>query len=84
MTDKETLPLKAAHKLNTLISHNEALLKDKNLQEKIIAWGLDMLEEARADWSDMRTTTLDSIIKIHQRTNARKGGIERDKKICTV
>ena len=39
-----------------------------------------MLEEARADWSDMRATTLDSVIKIHQRTNARKGGIERDKK----
>ena len=80
MTDKETLPLKATRKLNMLILHNEALAKDKNLQEKIIAWGLDMLEEARADWSDMRATTLDSVIKVHQRKNARKGGIERDKK----
>ena len=80
MTDKETLPLKAARKLNMLILHNEALSKDKSLQEKIITWALDMLEEARADWSDMRATTLDSVIKIHQRTNARKGGIERDKK----
>lgn len=53
MTDKETLPLKAARKLNMLILHNEALAKDKSLQEKIIAWSLDMLEEARADWNDM-------------------------------
>lgn len=37
MTDKEALPLKAARKLNMLILHNEALAKDKNLQEKIIA-----------------------------------------------
>ncbi len=80
MTDKETLPLKAARKLNMLIMHNNALAKDKSLQEKIIAWGLDMLEEAHADWSDMLATTLDSVIKIHQRTNARMGGIERDKK----
>ena len=43
MTDKETLPLKAARKLNMLIIHNEALAKDKSLQEKIIAWALDML-----------------------------------------
>lgn len=34
-------------------SCNEALAKDKSLQEKIIAWSLDMLEEARADWNDM-------------------------------
>ena len=60
--------------------HNNALAKDKSLQEKIIAWGLDMLEEAHADWSDMRATMLDSVIKVHQRKNARKGGIERDKK----
>ncbi len=80
MTDKEILPLKAARKLNMLILHNEALANDKSLQEKIITWAEDMLKEARADWSDMRQTTLSSIIKIHQRTNARKGGVERDKK----
>ena len=80
MTDKEILPLKAARKLNMLILHNEALANDKSLQEKIITWAEDMLKEARADWSDMRQTTLSSIIKIHQRTNARKGGVERDNK----
>lgn len=80
MTDKETFPLKAARKLNMLILHNEALAKDKSLQEKIIAWGLDMLEEARTDWSDMRASILDSIITCDRRKEAHKRGKARDNK----
>ena len=80
MTDKETLPLKAARKLNMLIMHNEALAKDKSLQEKIITWGLDMLEEARADWSDMRASILDTIITYDRKHEALKRGQARDKK----
>ena len=80
MTDKETLPLKAARKLDMLILHNEALAKDKNLQEKIITWALDMLEEARADWSDMRASILDSIITYDRKAEAIKRGRARDKK----
>lgn len=38
------------------------------------------LVEARSDWNDMQASILDSIIKVYQRTNARKGGIERGKK----
>jgi hypothetical protein len=72
MTDKETLPLKAARKLNMLIMHNEALAKDKSLQEKIIAWGLDMLEEARQEWDDMRASILDSIIICDRKQEALK------------
>lgn len=80
MTDKETLPFKAARKLNMLIMHNEALTKDKSLQEKIITWALDMLEEARADWSDMRASVLDSIITCDRRKEALKRGKARDNK----
>ena len=72
MTDKETLPFKAARKLNMLILHNEALAKDKSLQEKIIAWGLDMLEEARTDWSDLHNTVLDTIIICDRRKEAKR------------
>ncbi len=80
MTDKETIPFKAARKLNMLIIHNEALAKDKSLQEKIIAWAEDMLEEARADWSDMRNTILDAIITYDRRKEALKRGKARDNK----
>lgn len=60
--------------------HNEVLRNDKELQDKIITWGLEMLSEAKQEWSELRKDTLNSVIKVHQRTKASKGGIERDKK----
>ena len=80
MTDKETLPLKAARKLNMLIMHNEALAKDKSLQEKIITWALDMLEEARADWGDIHNTVLDSIIICDRKAEAKRKALIKDEK----
>ena len=80
MTDKETLPFKAARKLNMLIMHNNALAKDKSLQEKIIAWSLDMLEEARTDWSDMRASVLDSIITCDRKQEAKRKALIKDEK----
>ena len=80
MTDKETSPLKAARKLNMLIMHNEALAKDKSLQEKIIAWGLDMLEEARQEWDDMRNTILDAIITYDRKQEAKRKALIKDEK----
>lgn len=80
MTDKETLPLKAARKLNMLIMHNEALAKDKSLQEKIITWALDMLEEARTDWSDIHNTVLDAVITCDRKQEAKRKALIKDKK----
>ena len=80
MTDKEILLLKAARKLNMLIMHNNALAKDKSLQEKIITWAEDMLEEARNDWSDMRAGVLDTIINYDRKQEALKRGQAHDKK----
>ena len=80
MTDKETLPFKAARKLNMLIMHNEALAKDKSLQEKIITWALDMLEEAHADWSDIRDSIWRVVITCDRKNEAIKRGRARDKK----
>ena len=80
MTDKETLPLKAARKLNMLIMHNEALAKDKSLQEKIITWAEDMLEEARTDWSDMHNTVLDAVITCDRKQEAKRKALIKDEK----
>ena len=80
MTDKETLPFKAARKLNMLIMHNNALAKDKSLQEKIIAWALDMLEEARTDWSDLHNTVLDAVITCDRRKEAKRKALIKDEK----
>ena len=80
MTDKETIPFKAARKLNMLILHNEALAKDKSLQEKIIAWSLDMLEEARTDWSDLHNTVLDAVITCDRKQEAKRKALIKDEK----
>ena len=80
MTDKETLPCKAARKLNMLIRHNEALAKDKSLQEKIITWAEDMLEEARTDWSDLHNTVLDAIITYDRKAEAKRKALIKDEK----
>lgn len=80
MTDKETLPFKAARKLNMLIMHDEALAKNKSLQEKIIAWALDMLEEARTDWSDIHNTVLDAVITCDRRKEAKRKALIKDEK----
>ena len=80
MTDKETMPLRAAQKLDILFMHNEALARDKKLQQEIIAWAEDMLEEARTEWSNMRASILDSIITCERKKEAIKRGQARDKK----
>lgn len=80
MTDKETIPFKAAGKLNMLIMHNEALAKDKSLQEKIITWALDMLEEARTDWSDLHNTVLDAVITCDRKQEAKRKALIKDEK----
>ena len=62
MTDKEIIPLSSAQKLDILFMHNEVLARNKKLQQEIIDWAEDMLEEARTEWSNMRASILDSII----------------------
>ena len=47
MTDKETMPLKSARKLEILFMHNEALARDKKLQQEIIAWAEKMARSIR-------------------------------------
>lgn len=80
MTDKEMLPLKSVRKLNSLILHNETLAKDKILQQKIITWAEEMLEEAREEWSDTHNSTIDAIILCDRKKEAIKRGQARDKK----
>jgi len=80
MTDKEMLPLKSVRKLNSLILHNELLAKNKILQQKIIDWAEDMLEEARTEWSDIHNSAIDAIITCERKKEAIKRGKARDKK----
>ena len=62
MTDKETMPLRAARKLDILFMHNEVLARNKKLQQEIIDWAEDMLEEARAEWSSVHNSLIGAIV----------------------
>ena len=77
--EEEFIPYKSERKLADLFRTEALLNQNKKLQDKITSLIKETLKEARDEWCDMRATTLDAFIKVHQRTNARKGGIERDK-----
>ena len=80
MTDKEMLPLKSLQKLDMLFVHNEALARNKKLQQEIIDWAEDMLEEARTEWSSVHNSLIGAIVTCERKKEAIKRGQARDKK----
>ena len=80
MTDKETMPLRAARKLSMLFMNNEALARNKKLQQEIIAWAEGLLEEARTEWSSVHNSLIGAIVTCERKKEAIKRGKARDKK----
>ena len=80
MIDKEMIPLKATRKLHTLFLHNKTLLQDKTLQQEIVAWAEDMLDEARTEWFDTHSTTMEAIISCARKQEAKRRAAIKDKK----
>lgn len=80
MIDKETIPLKSARKLDILFMHNEVLARNKKLQQEIIDWAEDMLEEARTEWSSVHNSLIGAIVTCERKKEAIKRGQARDKK----
>lgn len=72
--EKEIISIQYEKKLSYLLRQHQ------ELQPAILSWATEMLTEARKDWADMRATTVDIVIKNHNQSKARKGGIGRDKK----
>ena len=80
MRDTETIPLRSARKLDILFMHNEVLARNKKLQQEIIDWAEDMLEEARAEWSSVHNSLIGAIVTCERKKEALKRGLARDKK----
>ena len=80
MRDKETIPLRSARKLSMLFMHNEALASNKKLQQEIIAWAEDLLDEARDEWSSVHNSLIGAIVTCERKKEAIKRGQARDKK----
>ena len=80
MNDKEILSPKALRKLDNIIIHHENLLKNKELQQELVAWAQDMLAEARKDWEAMRTISIDTIISCDRKKEAKRKASLKDEK----
>ncbi len=78
--EEETIPGKSLRKLNSLFLHNKELLKNKKLQQEIIAWAKEMQAESWAEWCEMRATSTDAAIKIDRKQQAINRGKQRDRK----
>ena len=80
MNYKEIIPNRALRKFDAICLHNEYLRQNKEFQEQILSWAVELLKEAREDWGKLHTTTMDAVIKNHHREKAHRGAVVRDKK----
>ena len=80
MNFREIISINYLRKFDSICLHNTKLHQDKELQHIILSWAAEMLTEAREDWEKLRTTTIDTIIKIHHKEKARRGAAVRDRK----
>ena len=80
MEYKDVIPNRALRKFGAICMHDTYLQQNQEVQQKILSWAVDMLNEARDNWGEIHTTTIDAVIKTHYKINARKGAIIRDKK----
>ncbi len=74
------IPIKAGRKLARLFRQSPALQQDEKLQQQLVDWAKEMLIESRAEWEDMRTTTVNAAIASSKKAEAIKRGMLRDKK----
>lgn len=80
MDYKEIIPFKALRKFDVMCLYNEYLHENKELRQQILSWAADMLKEARAEWSERRNDTIESIIECHTRSEAKRKSDIKDQK----
>lgn len=80
MNYKEIIPITALRKFDAMCLHNEYLRENKELQQQILSWATDLLEEARDDWGKLHATTFEAIIAEDRKAQAKKRGKARDNK----
>ena len=80
MDYKEIIPFKTLRKFDAMCLHNAYLHENKELRQQILSWAADMLKEARAEWSERRNDTIESIIEYHTRSEAKRKSDIKDQK----
>ena len=74
------IPNKSLRKLDAIFRNDKILYHNDQLQNKILNWATEMLVESRQEWSEMRATTLDAVIKTDRKQQAMNRAHQRDKK----
>ena len=80
MDYKEIIPFKALRKFDEMCLHNEYLRQNKEFQQQMLNWAAELLEEARAEWSERRNDTIESIIECYTRSEAKRKSDIKDQK----
>ena len=80
MNYKEIIPFRALRKFDAICLHNEYLHQNKELQQQLLSWAAELLEEARWAWSDIHAATFEAIVAEDRKEQAQKRGKARDNK----
>lgn len=72
--DKEIIPIQYEKKLSYLLRQHQ------ELQPIILSWAIEMLAEAREDWADMRTISIETIVSQDRKMEAKRKASIKDEK----
>lgn len=80
MDFKEAIPITALRKFDVMCLHSPKLRQDRELQQQILNWAADMLLEAREEWGELHNDTIESVIKCHTSSEAKRKSEIKDQK----
>ncbi len=80
MDFKEVIPITALRKFDVMCLHSPKLRQDRELQQQILNWAADMLLEAREEWGELHNDTIESVIKCHTNSEAKRKSEIKDQK----
>lgn len=80
MDFKEVIPITALRKFDVMCLHSLKLRQDRKLQQQILNWAADMLIEAREEWGELHNDTIESVIKCHTSSEAKRKSEIKDQK----
>ena len=72
--EEEIIPLEYKRKLSYLLRHH------KELQPIILSWAKEMLAEERKTWEEIRATSIETIISLDRRKEAKRKASIKDEK----
>ena len=80
MDFKEVIPITALRKFDVMCLHSPKLHQDRELQQQILNWAVDMLTESREEWRKLHNDTIESVINCHTSSEAKRKSEIKDQK----